>query len=115
MTLQESVSGCMKHWEFMAETGAEYKWQYTPANNVAANCFFCEYKKNRGICANTCPGFGYWAKGTGGCMNSVVRYEDPQTSLYEHWLEASTPQERKLWAHRIVWMIWLIQEDIKLI
>lgn len=120
MTKQEAISECMKHWEFMAETGTGDKREYTLVQNAQNGCFFCEYTGlNPMNCVKLCPGWCYWANSIsdpkqGHCMNGASKYsQDVQTSLYVFWMHSKTPEERKLWASRIVWMIWLIQRDIE--
>lgn len=118
MTWNESVDGCMLHWEFMAETGTNNKRDYEPVQNYPIYCFFCVFlgHSEQKTCNPTCPGHSYWAmykkEGEGHCMD-CLETGDTQTSLFKHWELAETPEERKLWAHRIVWMIWLIKEDGK--
>lgn len=116
MTREESVSGCLAQWEFMAKTGTAKKQSYVPARDINNNCFFCEYNL-RLDCppCDRCPGLDYWAEGDdmGLCLNALAD-GDIRTSLYYSWrFEATSKKSRKLWAHRIVWMIWLIQEDSK--
>ena len=119
MTRQESTDGCMGHWEFMAETGTKDKSAYPPAKGIKNHCYFCEYALvGTTLCTtgeNHCPGMEYWsAKRTWGFCTDTTATGLSQTSLFIHWNNAKTKEERKLWASRIVWMIWLIgQDDLK--
>lgn len=109
ITRQESIDGCMKQWEFYAETGTDDKTDYAPALDIRTNCFFCHYV-GCACCGEKCPGWRYWASGEGHCMDALSN-KDKQTSLYKHWERARSKKKRKLWASRIVWMIWQIGQD----
>lgn len=112
ITKQESIDKCLKQWEFYAETGTDEKSSYLPAKNIHSSCFFCAYIDIlNGLCGVDCPGFKYWAKGRGHCLDDVDTHNNTQISLYVSWRHAQTPKERRLWARRIVWMIWLIKQD----
>lgn len=113
MTRAKTITECLEAWEFYAKTGTADKSDYLPAREIYGTCFFCEYvvKKRGTTCEKDCPAWGYWTSsnkfGYGSCLADTTT---KRRGLFRFWEKAKTKADRQLWAGRIVWMVWLIQQ-----
>ena len=96
LTEIESVRKSVGQWEWLAGTGKrkhewpEWVWNGGQYAAVTADCFLCEYAKDKLGGCRACP---YYKK-YGHCMNLK--------SPYRRWICVRTEEDKKKYARRIV-------------